>query len=107
MHFNAPLIDLNLDKLLYCQFIISLDKHDGSFNTLNVPSGNIYVPNKLEHVYLEVFNMIKRIKESKTLLKHISLNVDYNFIIENATQKTWNNDKFQCEYKKNDKTSRI
>ena len=98
---------MNLDKLLCCLFIISLDKHDGSFNTLKVPSGNIYVPNKLEHVSLEVFNMIKRIRESKTLLKHISLNVDYNFITENAMQKTWNNDKFQCECKKNDKTSCI
>lgn len=60
---------MNLDKLLYFILIISQDKRDGSFNTLKVPLRNIYVPNKLEHVYLKVFNMIKRIKESKALFK--------------------------------------
>ena len=43
-----------------------------SCNTLNDLSNKVCVPNKTEDLNLSVFNMITRIKESKTLTKHIS-----------------------------------
>ena len=96
------LIYLNPNEFLYYLFIISLDRCDGIGNTVEDSFGRMCVPNKVEDVNLKVFNMIKGISESKSLLKHIS----YKSRCElddgkcNSKQK-WTNDKCQCEYKKN------
>ena len=65
-------IDLNLDELHYYPFTISLGRCYGSCNTAEYPFGRICVPKKLEDVNMKVFNMIKGINESKTLIKYIS-----------------------------------
>ena len=46
---------------------------------LNDPSGKICVPNKTENVNINVFNMITRVIESKTLIKHISCDCKHEF----------------------------
>ena len=50
-----------------------------------------------------MFNIITGINESKTLTKHLSCKCKCKFDGRkcNSNQK-WNNDKCQCEYKKND-----
>ena len=53
-------------------FMISLDKCNGSYNTLSELSDRIFIPNKTGDVHLIVFKMITRKQESKTLMKHIS-----------------------------------
>ena len=63
------LIDLSLDKLHYCPFIISLDRFEESCNTVVHPFGRICDPNKMDDVNPKVFNMIKEINESKTFNK--------------------------------------
>ena len=51
------------------------------------------VPNKTKDVHLEVFNMIKWIKESKLLEKHISCDCKFKFDVEKCSlNKKWNND---------------
>ena len=67
---RPTLIDLNLDKLHYSPFIISMNK---------CPFGRICVPNKVKDMNLNVFDMIKRINETKTLAKHISCKYRYEF----------------------------
>ena len=59
-------IDMNLNKIHYYLFIISLDRCNRSFNTAEDPFGSICVLNKMEDVNLKVFNMIKGINGSKT-----------------------------------------
>ena len=52
--------------------MISLDKCNGSYNTLSELSDRLFIPNKTGDVHLIVFKMITRKQESKTLTKHIS-----------------------------------
>ena len=63
-------IDLKLDEL---PSLLSIDHQQnrcsGSFNTVENPFGKIFVPNKMEDVNLEVFNMTEGINESKILTK--------------------------------------
>ena len=62
---RPALISLNPAKLNYYQFIISLDKCNGSCNTLTEISGRTCVPNKTKNVNLSVFNLITRKNELK------------------------------------------
>ena len=57
-------------------------------------------PNKTENVNINVFNMIARINESKTLPKHIMYEFKCNFDgrKRNSNQK-WRNRKVRCECK--------
>ena len=73
---RLTIISLNPDEynqvLCYCQSMFSLDRSHGSCNTFDDPSGKICAANKTEDIYLNVFNMVIRINESKTLTYHIS-----------------------------------
>ena len=69
--FRTTFFDLNPDELHYYPFIISLDRCDESCNNFEYPFVGICLPNKTEDVNLKVFNIIRGINESKTLVKHI------------------------------------
>ena len=64
--------DLNPDELHFYSFIVSLDRCDGSCNTADDPFGRICVPNKIEHINLKVFNMMKEVNVEKKFVKHNS-----------------------------------
>ena len=51
--------------------MINLDICNESFNTFDILSTNICVLNKTNSLYVKAFNMITRINETKTLIKHI------------------------------------
>ena len=72
---QATLINLHpneyIEGLRYYPFVINLDRCMGSCNTFNDLSYEACVPNKTEDLSLSVFDMIKRINESKILTKHI------------------------------------
>ena len=57
------LTDVNPNELHYYVLISSLERCNGSFNTVEDPFGRIYVPNKIEHVRLKIFNIIKGINK--------------------------------------------
>ena len=52
--------------------MVSLDRCNGSCNTLDDFSSSICVRNKTKDVNLNVFSMVTEINESKTFKKHIS-----------------------------------
>ena len=56
----------------YYSFVVKLDRCVGSCNTLNDLSNKGCISNKIEHLNLNVFNMITGINELKTIKKHIS-----------------------------------
>ena len=76
---------MNPDKLQYYSFRVSLDNYDGLCNTAEDPFGGIWIPHKTD-VYLNVFNMITWINESKTLMELISCTVDVNLMLQNVIQ---------------------
>ena len=69
------IIDLNPDEYnqgLRCySFMVNLYKCIRNFNTLDVLSSRVCVPNKIEDVNLTVLNMMTRIIEWKMLIKHV------------------------------------
>ena len=96
------LTDFNPDewnqRLHYYPFMVNLDSCNGSCNTLDVTSGRVCVPNKTEEISLNVFDMITRINESKTLPKHISCKCKCKFDSRKFdTNWNWNKDKYRCK----------
>ena len=96
------LTDFNPDewnqRLHYYPFMVNLDSCNGSCNTLDVTSGRVCVPNKTEEISLNVFDMITRINESKTLPKHISCKCKCKFDSRKFdSNRNCNKDKCRCK----------
>ena len=66
--------------------MLKLDRWVGSCNILNDLSNKICVPNETEDLNLNMFNIIARINESKTLKKHISSECKCRFGGKNVIQ---------------------
>ena len=82
----------------YYPFTVKLDKCVGICNTPNDLSDKVCKPNKAEDLNLNVFNIITRINELKTLRKYVSCKFKYKFVGKNCnSDQWWNNDK--CRYK--------
>ena len=73
--------------------MVSLDRCDRSCNTDEDPFGRVCVPNTIEDVNLKVLTTIKRINESKTLVKHISCQSGCEFDDIKCNSKQNRNDK--------------
>ena len=56
--------------LCYHLFAVKLGRCMGSCNTLHILSNRLCVPDITEDLYLNVFNMLTGINESKALTKH-------------------------------------
>ena len=80
---RSTFFDLNIDEIDYYPFIISMNMCDGNCNITQDLFGRISIPNKMKKVKLKVFNMVKRLDGSKTLVKHICLYV--NVIVGNVS----------------------
>ena len=68
---------------------------DGAGNTVEDPFGRINIPNKIKYVNLKVFVLIQRIRESKTVVKHISWECRCEFDDRECNSKQkWNS--YRC-----------
>ena len=99
---QLPLINLHADEYRqefnYYPHAVKLNRYAVSFNTPNDLSNKVCVPNKSEDLNLSVFNVIKRINESKTLTIHISCKCKCKFDGKSCnSNQCWNNNKCQCE----------
>ena len=70
----------------YYPFVAKLDISNGSCNTFDNPSGRMRVPNKTENVNINVFIMIPRVNESKTLTNIYHANLNVNMMVQNVIQ---------------------
>ena len=64
-------------------FMFSLDRCNGRCNSLNDTSGRICFPDKTKDVSLNVYNMITRRNEAKTLTKVVSSDCKCKFVVGN------------------------
>ena len=80
--------------------MIILDECNGSCNVVDGLSTKICVPNKTKSVNVKIFNMVLRIIETKTLVKHIlcKCKCKLDRTTSNSNPK-WNNKTCQCECK--------
>ena len=88
MHNQIKPYLFNPDELHYYLLMVSLDRCcDRSGNTAKNLFGRICVPYKIESLTLKLFNMIKELNESKTLLKHFfHVNLNANLMVKNVIQ---------------------
>ena len=86
--------------LTYYPFAVNLNRCVGSCNVLNDLSNRIPILNKTEDLNLHVFNMVRGINVSKTLVKHMSCKCRCKLHgrKSNSNQK-WNTYKCRCECK--------
>ena len=59
--------------------MINLDKCNGCCNAVFDLSTKICVPSETKDVNVEVFNMIRKVNEANTLVKHISCDCKCKF----------------------------
>ena len=84
----------------YYPFSVKLDGCVRGCNTLKDLSDKVYIPNKLEVLNLNVFNMITGINELKALAKHISCECKCKIDETKCnSNEWWNDDKCRCECK--------
>ena len=66
--------------------MVILNGFNGSCDTLNDRSGKICVPKKTKDKNLNVFNIIAKINESKTLKKHTHVVLNANLMVKNVLE---------------------
>ena len=76
---RPTIIDSNLVELNYYSFMISLDKSNRSCNAVDGLSTKLCFPSATKDVHVKVFNIITKIYEAKTLIKHIACDCKYKF----------------------------
>ena len=76
---RSNLIDLNPAELNYHLFMISLYKCNRNYNTVDDLYIKSCVHSKIKDEDVKVFNMMTRINEAKTLVKHISCDFKCKF----------------------------
>ena len=98
---RSTFIDLNLIELNYYPFMVSLDKCNRSYNTVDDLYMKLCFISKAKDIDFEVFNTLTRIIEVKTLIKHILFDCESKFDSTtcNSNQKC-NNNKCESECKK-------
>ena len=82
--------------------MISLDRYNGSCNSVCDLSMRICVPSKTKDVNVEISNTITNRNKAKTLVKHVLCDCECQF--NSATWKSnqkWNNETCQCECRNN------
>lgn len=84
--FRPMLIDLRLDDVHYYPLIISINRCDESFSSVEDPFSRTCVPSKIEDVNLKVLNMIKGINEFKYTHKTYLLWVDVTLMVGNVAR---------------------
>ena len=99
---QLTLINLDLNEYSqefhYYPFSVKLDRCVESCDNLNDLSNKVCVPNKTEHLNLNLFNMITGINESKLLAKYISCKCKCEFDERKCNSDQWlNNDNCRCD----------
>ena len=92
---RPTIMNFGSDELHYYPFIIIMNKFNGSCDAVADPFGRICIRNGMEDVNPNVFNMMKEINESRTLLKkHVPCKCRSKFDGRKCKlRQKWNNDK--------------
>ena len=91
---KPTLIEMNLVKLKFYPFMISLNR---CTRISSVLSRKMYVPKERKYINVKAFNLITKKNEVKAMTKHISCacKCKFNSRICNSNQK-WSNKRSQC-----------
>ena len=84
-------------------FTVSVNKCDGSCNTIDDPCARVCVLNKVKKMNVKVFNLVSGVNETRFLVQHKSCECTcrLNESVCNLKQK-WNHNECRCECKELD-----
>ena len=85
---------------IFYPFSVKINKCSGNCKNINDPYARIYVPDIVKNFNVEVFNLMSRTNETRSIKWHETFKCicRLNEIICNNKQK-WNKDKCRCECK--------
>ena len=83
---RSTVIDSNLVELNYYPLMTSLDKCNGSFNSVFDLSTKICTPSKLKCLNMKVFSTITTINEAKALRKYIPFTCKCKLTVQHVIQ---------------------
>ena len=63
-------VDTNSNKPLHYLFTVSVNKFNGSCNTIDDPCVRICNPNKAKTVNVKVFDLMSEVNEARFLVQH-------------------------------------
>ena len=97
---RLKIINVNTNDRIFYPYSITMNKCEGSCNTINDPYAKLCGPDAIKKINFEVFNLMSRTNESR----HIDWNKTYKCTYRldanvcNNKQR-WNKDKCKCECK--------
>ena len=62
---RPEIVDINSDNPIFYPFSIKVNKCSGSCNNINNPYAKICVPDVIKDLYVKVFNLMSRTKETR------------------------------------------
>ena len=97
---RPKIIDLNANEPVFYPYSIKINKCSGSCNNINDPFGKLCVPDIIKNINVNVFNLMSRINETRSMICHETCKCVCRLTkaICNSRQ-IWNKDKCRCECK--------
>ena len=97
---RPQIVDFNIDKPVFSPISIKTNKCDGSCNNINNPYAELWVPDVVKKLNVEVLNLMSRTNERRHREWHKTCKCECRLdsSVFNNKQR-WNNDKCRCEWK--------
>ena len=97
---RPTIVNINSDKTSFYSFTVSVNKCSRSCSTVDDLYNQVFVPNKVKNMNVEVFNLISGVNETRFIDQHESCKCKcgLNKSLHNSKQK-WNRDECRCQCK--------
>ena len=97
---RPKIIDLNKNEPVFYPYSVKVNKCSGDCNNINDPMAKFCIPNIVTDMNIKVFNLLKRINETRKIVCHKTCKCVCRFTsaICNDRQE-WNENKCRCECK--------
>ena len=97
---RPKILDVNesVGEALFYPDNVLVNKCSGSCNTFNNPMTNLYVPNVIKRVNMQVYNFLMMLNETHNVLWHESCKCVYELNSSVCNNKQiWNSDTCRCD----------
>ena len=97
---RSEIVNVNTNEPMFYPYSITINKCQGSCNTINDPYAKICVPNTIKNINVKIFNLISRTNETRHIEWHKTCNCKCSLNVSVCNNKQrWNEDKCRCESK--------
>ena len=97
---RTEIINLNINKPMFCSYSIKINKCKGSCNTINDPYAKICFPEEIKNTNVRVFNLMSRTNGTRQIKRHKACKCRCRLDASICNKKQrWNDDRCRCECK--------